>query len=118
RVNKKITTKSIRSGIQAAKKHGLRVKTGWIYGLPGTLDEQYESISLMRQLRPHEISVHQLIPFPGTEYYNRPEAYGIRIRDRKDFRSFCYGGLGTNVSFDYLSVAQYVQLLEDTVAAL
>jgi anaerobic magnesium-protoporphyrin IX monomethyl ester cyclase len=118
RVNKKITTQSIRRGIDAAKRHGIRVKTGWIYGLPGTLDEQYESIALMRQLRPHEISVHQLIPFPGTEYYNHPDAYGIRIHDRRDFRSFCYGGLGTNVSFDYLTVSQYMQLLVDTVAAL
>ncbi len=118
RVNKRITTRSIRTGIEAAKRHGLRVKTGWIYGLPGTLDEQYESISFMRQIRPHEISIHQLIPFPGTEYYNHPESYGIRIRDRKDFRSFCYGGLGENISFDYLSLAEYLKLLEDTVAAL
>jgi radical SAM superfamily enzyme YgiQ (UPF0313 family) len=118
RVNKRITVRSIETGIEAAKKHGLRVKTGWIYGLPGTLDEQYESIALMRRLRPHEISVHQLIPFPGTEYYNHPEAYGIRIRDRKDFRSFCYGGLGANIAFDYLSIEQYTRLLEDTAAAL
>ena len=117
-MNKRITTRSIRTGIEAAKRHGLRVKTGWIYGLPGTLDEQYESISFMRQIRPHEISIHQLIPFPGTEYYNHPESYGIRIRDRKDFRSFCYGGLGENISFDYLSLAEYLKLLEDTVAAL
>ena len=117
-MNKRITTRSIETGIQAAKKHGIRVKTGWIFGLPGTLDEQYKSISLMRRLRPHEISIHQLIPFPGTEYYNHPEAYGIRIRDRKDFKAFCYGGLGTNVSFDYLSIEQYLQLLQDTSAAL
>ncbi len=118
RVNKRITTQSIAAGIGAAKRHGLRVKTGWIYGLPGTLEEQYQSIDLMRRLRPHEISIHQLIPFPGTEYYNRGEDFGIRIRDRKDFRSFCYGGLGANIAFDYLAEDQYLRLLEDTSAAL
>ena len=55
------------------------VKTGWIVGLPGTLQEQYESLAFMCELRPHEISIHQFIPFPGTEYYRRPGDYGLRL---------------------------------------
>jgi anaerobic magnesium-protoporphyrin IX monomethyl ester cyclase len=66
---KGMTTAQIRRGIRAAFDAGLRVKTGWIYGLPGTLEDQYESIPFMLDLRPHEISIHQLIPFPGTIYY-------------------------------------------------
>ena len=103
RVRKGTDRESIRLGIESAKKAGIRVKTGWVFGLPGTIDEQYESVAFMRELRPHEISIHQLIPFPGTEYYAHPERHGIRIRDPKDFASFCYGGMGDNVSFDYLS---------------
>jgi anaerobic magnesium-protoporphyrin IX monomethyl ester cyclase len=118
RTGKGISCATIRRAVEHAKDAGLRVKTGWIFGLPGSLDEQYESISFMRQLRPHEISVHQLIPFPGTDYYQRPATHGLRIRDPKDFASFCYGGLGDNVSFDYLSQDQLIQLLEDTATAL
>jgi radical SAM superfamily enzyme YgiQ (UPF0313 family) len=115
---KGMTTAQIRRGVHAAKEAGLRVKTGWIYGLPGALEEQYRSIDFMLELRPHEISIHQLIPFPGTVYYSDAARFGIRIRDPKAFESFCYGGLDGNIQFDYLTQSQLVQLLEDTAAAL
>jgi radical SAM superfamily enzyme YgiQ (UPF0313 family) len=118
RVRKGIDRETIRAGIRSAKDAGIRVKTGWVFGLPGTLDEQYESISLMRELRPHEISIHQFIPFPGTPFYERPAEHGVRIRDPKDFASFCYGGLSDNISFDYLSHGELVELLRHTVAVL
>jgi hypothetical protein len=86
--------------------------------LPGTLAEQYESIPFMLDLRPHEISLHQLIPFPGTIYYTDPARFGIRIADPKNFESFCYGGLDGNIQFDYLKHDQLRQLLEDTATAL
>jgi radical SAM superfamily enzyme YgiQ (UPF0313 family) len=115
---KGMTTAQIRRGIRAAMDASLRVKTGWIYGLPGSLEEQYQSIPFMLDLRPHEISIHQLIPFPGTIYYTDPSRFGIRIADPKAFESFCYGGLDGDIQFDYLSHDQLRQLLEDTVAAL
>ena len=111
---KGMTTEQIRRGIQAAKDAGLRVKTGWIYGLPGSLEEQYQSIPFMLEMRPHDISIHQLIPFPGTIYYTEPARFGIRIADPKAFESFCYGGLDGDIQFDYLSHGQLRQLLEDT----
>ncbi|MGA2032725.1 MAG: radical SAM protein [Thermoguttaceae bacterium] len=118
RIQKGIDRETIRLGVRSAKDAGMRVKTGWVFGLPGTLDEQYESVSFMRELRPQEISIHQLIPFPGTLYYERPAEHGLRIRDPKDFASFCYGGLNDNISFDYLDRGQLLELLEHTVAAL
>jgi radical SAM superfamily enzyme YgiQ (UPF0313 family) len=111
-------TEQIRRGIGAALAAGMRVKTGWIYGLPGSLADQYESIRFMLELRSHEISIHQLIPFPGTIYYNDPARFGIRIADPKAFESFCYGGLDGDIRFDYLSHSQLLQLLEDTADAL
>lgn len=118
RIKKGITKDTILSGIAIAKNAGIRVKTGWLYGLPGSFAEQLQSIELMLEARPHEISIHQLIPFPGTEYYNNPTKYGIRIKDPKDFASFCYGGVSGNISFDYLSESQYHLLLEKTSLAL
>ena len=77
---KGMTTAQIRRGIRAALDAGLRVKTGWIYGLPGSLEEQYKSIPFMLDLRPHEISIHQLIPFPRNHLLHRPGA--LRHSDR------------------------------------
>ncbi len=118
KARKGMTTEQIRHGVRAAIDAGLRAKTGWIYGLPGTLEEQYESIPFMLDLRPHEISIHQLIPFPGTIYYTDPARFGIRIKNPKSFESFCYGGLDGDIQFDYLSQQQLEKLLHDTVAAL
>ena len=115
---KGMTKDQIRRGIASAIKAGMRVKTGWIYGLPGSPDEQYESIDFMLELRPHEISIHQLIPFPGTVYYSDAARFGIRIANPKSFESFCYGGLDGDIRFDYLTHSQLVQLLEDTASAL
>ncbi|MDE3150374.1 MAG: radical SAM protein, partial [Acidobacteriota bacterium] len=115
---KGMTSDQIRRGVRAALEAGLRAKTGWIYGLPGSLEEQYESIPFMLDLRPHEISIHQLIPFPGTIYYNNPAQFGIRIKNPKSFESFCYGGLDADIQFDYLSHQQLEKLLQDTVEAL
>ncbi|PRX23229.1 radical SAM superfamily enzyme YgiQ (UPF0313 family) [Orenia metallireducens] len=117
-IGKRFNRNKIIQGIRYAKEAGLRVKTGWVYGLPGDLKEQYKSISLMLETKPNEISIHQLIPFPGTEYYNNPSKYGINIADPKDFKEFCYGGLNRNISFDYLSQSQYLKLLEDTIDSL
>jgi radical SAM superfamily enzyme YgiQ (UPF0313 family) len=118
RASKGMTVDQLRRGIHATINSGLRVKTGWIYGLPGSLEEQYESIDFMLELRPHEISIHQLIPFPGTVYYEQPGQFGIHIADPKNFESFCYGGLDGNIRFDYLSHSQLVRLLADTAASL
>ena len=114
RVNKKADKQKLLKGINAAKNAGIRVKTGWIFGLPGTLEEQYESIDFMLEMRPHEISVHQLIPFPGTPYYMEPEKHGITILDKKDFKSFCYGGISDNIRFSYLKESELVELFKVT----
>ena len=118
RARKGMTKDQIRRGVRAAIDAGLRAKTGWIYGLPGSLAEQYESIDFMLEMRPHEISIHQLIPFPGTVYYSEPARFGIRIANPKAFESFCYGGLEGDIRFDYLSQTQLVKLLENTADAL
>lgn len=117
-INKGLSREKIVQGIKHTKEAGIRVKTGWIYGLPGNLDHQYESVELMLKTRPHEISIHQLIPFPGTTYYDRRDFYGIRIKNPKDFESFCYGGLSDNITFDYITQDQLIDLFTYTARLL
>lgn len=116
--NKRLNKKQLLAGINAAKNAGIRVKTGWIYGLPGTIQQQYESIDFMIEMRPHEISIHQLIPFPGTPYYDDSEKYGINIKNKKDFESFCYGGISDNISYDYITQPELEKLYFDTAKEL
>lgn len=115
---KGISIQDIKKGIQIAKDCGLRIKTNWIYGLPGNMEEQYKSIQLMIETMPNEISIHQLIPFPGTDYYNERDKYGIDIREPKNFESFCYGELDDNIYYSYMSKIEYIRLVHDTITAL
>jgi len=115
---KKLTKQQLLNGTGYAKNAGIRVKTGWIYGLPGSIEEQYESIDFMLEMRPHEISIHQLIPFPGTPYYENPEEHGIIIKNKSNFESFCYGGISNNIQFEYMTQEQLEKLLIDTALAL
>ena len=115
---KGISIENVIKGIEISKKNNLRIKTNWIYGLPGNLEEQYKSIDLMLKTMPNEISIHQLIPFPGTEYYDNREKYGICIKNSKNFESFCYGDLDDNITYEYMSKEQYKKLIYDTISEL
>lgn len=116
--NKGINRKKILNSIRCMKEVGIRVKTGWIYGLPGSLEEQKKSISLMLEARPNDISVHKLIPFPGTEYYNNSNEYGIKIDNPKDFSSFAFSGTNENINFSYMNEDEYISLLKETEDSL
>ena len=117
-VCKGISIEDIKKGIAIAKKNNLRIKTNWIYGLPGNIKEQYKSIDLMINSMPNEISIHQLIPFPGTEYYNNREKYGIYIKNPNNFESFCYGDLDDNIQYSYMNRNEYEKLIYDTIIVL
>ena len=115
---KGIQIKDIKRCIEIGKKNGLIVKTNWIYGLPGSIKEQYKSVDLMIETMPNEISIHQLIPFPGTEYYDNREKYGISIKNPLNFESFCYGDLDDNITYDYMSRKEYEELILYTIEKL
>lgn len=116
--NKKINLNQVEKAISETKKVGITARTWWIVGLPGSYTEQLKSVELMLKTRPNEISIHQFIPFPGTEYYNFPEKYGIAIKDKYNFSSFCYGDVGNNFTFDYLTLNEYNNILQIMVNEL
>ena len=87
-MNKGINIKNIIQNMRLIKDSGLISRVFLIVGFPGetyaTLDE---TISLIKAIKPDEISVYPLIPYPGTPLYNNPEKYGITYID-KDFSKY------------------------------
>jgi anaerobic magnesium-protoporphyrin IX monomethyl ester cyclase len=102
-IGKRVAVEQIRSAITGAHRAGLKTKTWWILGLPGSLSQQMASLDLMLELMPNEISIHSLAPLPGSEYWLHPDKYGIHILDREDYGSLYYHSLPTNLRLDYLS---------------
>jgi len=70
-VKKGLNPDLIREAIIGTKNAGLRVRTSWIYDLPGT-DKQAikDTNKLILETEPEEIRIHYLSPRVGTKFHN------------------------------------------------
>jgi radical SAM superfamily enzyme YgiQ (UPF0313 family) len=108
--NKRTTVLQSKSAVKMAKDNGMVVKVGIIIGLPGSYVQNLDSLDFVKETLPDEISVHHFVPFPGTEYWNNSDKYGIRIVDKSDFGSLYYHTVPKNLEFDYISKKEILQL--------
>jgi len=83
RIRKGVHPQAALNAVRKAKAANIRVKTSWIVGLPGTFEEQLESIDLMQAMEPNHIDVFLLTIYPGTPLWHRAEEFGIVI-DKDD----------------------------------
>lgn len=104
-VKKRLDLQGAKNTLLACRESGIRIKTGWVIGLPGSKTEQLKSLDLMLELMPDEISIHHFIPIPGTAYWDEPWKYGISFDKDRLLRDFSIDALPQDigVSLDYLS---------------
>lgn len=77
-MNKGITVNQIREGMKLVKKHGFKRRVYLIVGYPGETEETIdETIKLIRDIQPDDISIYPLIPYPGTPLFHHPEQFNI-----------------------------------------
>lgn len=63
-------TDAIRNAINISKEIGFRVRTSWIYDLPGTDKEAIEETNnLILETQPQEIRIHYLVPRACTKFH-------------------------------------------------
>jgi len=72
-----------------AKAMGFKITINMIVGLPGESHESaFESLKFVRMLLQDElvdvVSPYIFTPYPGTDIYNNPADYGIKIIGQKD----------------------------------
>lgn len=66
------------AGVEACKRHGIRVECDLIVGLPGdTVDDIFESMRFCVGLDPGKIQVSTLRVLPGTDFWARADELGI-----------------------------------------
>ena len=107
---KGINVNQSKNAIALAKNEGFTIKIGIIIGLPGSYNQNLESLEFVKETLPDEVSVHHFVPFPGTEYWKNASEYGIRITDKSDFGSLYYHTIPKNLEFDYISRNQIIEL--------
>jgi len=69
---KRITLDQVRKSVSDTKEAGLRIRTSWIFDLPG-MDEQdlQDTINFILEIEPDEIRAHYLSLRAGTEFYQK-----------------------------------------------
>lgn len=87
-MNKGTKVEDIRRSIKLAKSYGMKCRVYLIAGYPGeTIESLDETINLIREVKPDDVSVYPLIPYPGTPLYENPKKYHITFIDR-DFSKY------------------------------
>jgi anaerobic magnesium-protoporphyrin IX monomethyl ester cyclase len=79
-INKKTTVAHNRAALLACKKIGLPVRCSLMYGNPYENRESVDNtIKLMEECQPDEWNLAVLAPVPGSEFWDRPELYGLKF---------------------------------------
>lgn len=85
-IKKGITTEAVELGVKVATDAGINVFNSFILGLPGeTMDTARKSMDFAHGLFQKygaRYGFHILSPLPGTELYERPREFGLRILSR------------------------------------
>jgi anaerobic magnesium-protoporphyrin IX monomethyl ester cyclase len=85
-IKKGTTPDDIRRGTKLATEAGIGVFNSFIFGLPGESPETArQSLAFAHELNRAynaKYGFHLLSPLPGTELYERPKEYGLRILSR------------------------------------
>ena len=87
-MNKGTRVEDIRRSILLAKEFGMKCRVYLIAGYPGeNIESLDETIRLIREVKPDDVSVYPLLPYPGTPLFKNPEKYKITYID-KDYSKY------------------------------
>lgn len=83
-IRKGLNLEQVKESVRMAKEAGFLVKISFILGLPYQKPEEGEAIinfveELGLELPQDMITINMLCPFPGTDIYDHPEKYGLKI---------------------------------------
>ena len=82
-------------------------------GLPdGGKEEQLKSLEVIESARPNEVAVHQFVPLPGLEFWDRAAEFGIRLPNTTEFESLNYYSDPKSLSYDYISGEELYEVLK------
>ena len=102
--NKGVKTKDIYKALATAKRIGFKTRLYLMIGLPGQ-DEDTASriIRFIDAVEPTVADLSTFVPFPGSDVYNNPGKYGIKLNDTPwDDYVFTRGLYGDECNKDFI----------------
>lgn len=99
-MNKRITLAQVQKALKLTKEADLIAGAFWLIGHPGDNEgEASQSLLFMEQLYAEGIldnsTIARFIPYPGTDFFDNPHRYGIKILhyDWEKWRRYWHGGV-------------------------
>ncbi len=90
-MNKKIDLAKAKEYLALVKQAGIETKLLLILGLPGEpRDIARQTIDFIREVQPSNVSLSILCPIPGSEIYNNPQKFGIKINPQVGFDKYLF----------------------------
>ena len=112
RAQKHNTAENNREAVRLAKQLGLYVRTSMVMNLPGaTKETMNECLSFAMKENVDYADFYSLIAYPGTQLWNNPEKYGMKIRN-KDYSFYQTCG-ETNVEMENMSHEDFQETVAD-----
>jgi radical SAM superfamily enzyme YgiQ (UPF0313 family) len=102
--NKGVKTKDIYKALATAKRIGFKTRLYLMIGLPGQDDKTAKRlIDFIERVEPTVADLSTFVPFPGSDVYNNPDKYDIKLKDTPwDDYVFTRGLYGDECAKDFI----------------
>ena len=113
-IKKGFTVEKAREFAENVKKAGLLLHADFIIGLPGENKETIEKTGrFIKEIKPDQLQVSVVSPFPGTELYKWFEENGYLIIDNPEEYLDDEGHQKSVVSYPWLSAEEIAKAVDD-----
>lgn len=104
--NKWVKTKDIYKAIATAKRIGYKIRLYLMIGLPGQGEGTSKRlIDFINRVSPDVADLSTFVPFPGSDVYNNPDKYGVKLLDIPwDDYVFTRGLYGNECEKDFIYI--------------
>lgn len=88
-INKRIDFDKAKEYLSLLKKEGIDRKLLLMLGLPGEpKDIANKTIDFIKETEPTNVLLSLFCPMPGSEIYNNPKRFGIKVDNKKEFDQY------------------------------
>ncbi len=102
-INKKIDFDAAKEFLKQLREEGINRRLLFILGLPGEPEDIADkTIEFIKETEPSSVLLSLLCPLPGSEIYNHPERFGIKINRDIPFDRYltAFGRFDENEKFE------------------
>lgn len=90
-MNKKVDLVKAKEYLKVLRQEGLDIKLLLILGLPGEpRNIAQQTIAFIEEVQPSNVSLSILCPIPGSEIWNNPQRFGMKINPNVPFDKYLF----------------------------